>query len=164
MDRAGRRDHVLLDHQASPCRSRRRTARPARSSPPCVTHDDWMFGMLSRYSRAMACVRRYSNAPASGKSAILWPGLHRPADERGEAAGFVLQVAEARQVLDALGVASRCGRTSSCRCDLPPSWCQTRHTSSHSSVEGLALRQLPCGRGRRGFRRRRRAGCRARRP
>ena len=30
--------------------------------------------MLSRYSRAMACVRRYSNDPTSGKSAILWPG------------------------------------------------------------------------------------------
>src|SRR5436305_1346272 len=31
---------------------------------PCVTHDDCTLATLSRYSRAMAWVRKYSNAPA----------------------------------------------------------------------------------------------------
>ena len=71
---------------------------------PCVTHDDWMFGMLSRYSRAMACVRRYSNEPAGGHVGhAVWLGLERPADERREAAGLVLQLPQAVEVLDALG-------------------------------------------------------------
>src|SRR4026207_523394 len=73
----------------------------------------------------MACVRRYSKAPASGKSLILWPGctvqqmnaVNPPASSRrarrggrgaapGAAgarrhpAGLVLEVAQAGQVLD----------------------------------------------------------------
>ena len=32
-------------------------------SGPCVTHELWMFGMLSRKIRASACIRRYSAEP-----------------------------------------------------------------------------------------------------
>ena len=63
-----------------------------------------MFGTLSRYSRAIACVRRYSNAPDLGEVAHLVAGLHGPADERREPAGLVLHAADAVEVFDALGV------------------------------------------------------------
>ena len=52
----------------------------------------------------MAWVRRYSNAPAGGTSArAVWLRLEGPADEGREAAGFVLQLPQPFQVLDALG-------------------------------------------------------------
>ena len=71
---------------------------------PCVTQLDCMLATLSRYSRAMACVLRYSNDPAGG---MCGQGrvvrLERPADEGREAAGLVLQLPQPLQVLDALG-------------------------------------------------------------
>ena len=63
-----------------------------------------MFGILSRYSRAIACVRRYSKAPGGTQvcqSGVF--GLKRPANERSEAAGLILQPAQAVKRLDALG-------------------------------------------------------------
>ena len=63
-----------------------------------------MLGKLSRYSRLTACVFRYSNEPAGGHVGHVGVlGLKRPADERGEAAGFVLQLPQPLQVLDPLG-------------------------------------------------------------
>ena len=60
--------------------------------------------MLSRYSRAMACVRRYSKrAGRRGGRPCCVARLERPADERREAAGLVLQLPQALEVLDALG-------------------------------------------------------------
>ncbi len=71
---------------------------------PCVTQLDWMLGKLSRYSRATACVLRYSNEPAGGMCGHVGVlGLERPADERREAAGLVLQLPQPLQVLDPLG-------------------------------------------------------------
>jgi len=93
---------------------------------PCVTHDDWMFGMLSRYSRAIACVLRYSWAPAGATSAIaVCSGWKRQTDERREAARLVLQLPQTFQRLDAfrqrLDMANIMVQV-----ERPPSSCQTR--------------------------------------
>ncbi len=63
-----------------------------------------MLAKLSRYSRATAFVLRYSNAPGRrnvGHVRVL--RLKRPADERREAARFVLQLPQPLQMLDPLG-------------------------------------------------------------
>ena len=70
--------------------------------PPCVTHDDWRLSKLSRTSRAIASVRRYSIAGGLAAAELGVLGLVAPGDERGEAARLVLQLAQPEQVLEPL--------------------------------------------------------------
>ena len=95
-------------------------------SRPCVTQLDWMLGKLSRYSRATACVFRYSNGPAGGMSAIS-----------------VLSGWNDQQMKAVKPPVSSCSSRSRSRCStrsasvsmwpniivavlLPPSWCHSR--------------------------------------
>ena len=61
-----------------------------------------MLSKLSSTSRATASVRRYSIAGRLDPRQLGVIRLEGPGDERGEAAGFVLEVAQPQQVLEPL--------------------------------------------------------------
>ena len=104
---------------------------------PCVTQLLWMFGTLSKYSRATACVLRYSKAPVGGilESCVL--------------SGWKVQQMNAvKPWVSSCNwrIRSRCSTLSASvsTCPniivtvlTPPSSCHTRMTFSQSSVMTL---------------------------
>ena len=101
---------------------------------PCVTQLLCMFGMLSKYSRATACVLRYSKAPVGGIFA-----------------SWVLSGWKVQQMNAVKPWVSSCNCRTRSRCSIlsarvstcpniivavltPPNSCQTRITFSQSSV------------------------------
>ena len=129
-----------------------------------MTQLDCRLAKLSRYSRATALVLRYSNAPAGGDVGhVGMIGLKGPTDKGGKTARFVLQLPQSFQVFDPLGerfdVAEHHRRRAAAAELVPDAVDVEPIVGQH-----FAARDRPRARDRRGFPRRRRAGCPGRPP
>ena len=128
--------------------------------PPCVTHDACRLSKLSRTMRAMRERAQVVDAGRLGAAELGVIGLIAPGDERGEAAGLVLQRAQPQQVLDPLLVGldgpehHRRGRAQAGAVRV------AHHVEPLVGGRLAVAVQQPCGRDRRGSRRRRRGRCR----